>query len=169
MIKQILVIFSFAIILNSCKDSKNYFTFDEVIQYKLDSEIDTESLFSENQKNESDSLRKAIVIGEKPNKIDDSLFVNNLKKIGFNKIKVNPFKYAEINKLYSEKMSPLIKTSTTCEPIYRDILIFKNTGKIIGISKVCFECLRSENIGLSGKLKAFERENDYKDLKNYLQ
>ena len=158
------------LIINSCKnESKNYFTFDEIVQYKLNPEINTELLFSEVLKTGIDSLRREIIINEKPSELKDSLFIRSLDKVGFEKVKVNPFKYHEIKDIYRERSSPFIKTSTTCEPIYRDILIFKLQNKITGISKICFECQKSQNIGINGKLKSFERESDFKNLKNFLQ
>ena len=27
-----------------------------------------------------------------------------------------------------------------CAPMYRDIYVFRNNNKIVGISKICFEC-----------------------------
>ena len=145
------------LIINSCKnESKNYFTFDEIVQYKLNPEINTELLFSEVLKTGIDSLRRVIIINEKPSELKDSLFIRSLDKVGFENVKVNPFKYHEIKDIYRERSSPFIKTSTTCEPIYRDILIFKLQNKItiehIAPQNILPGVKPMENINLLGNL-----------------
>lgn len=158
------------LILHSCKtESKDYFKFDEAVHFKLNPIINNDSIFPDKIKSEIDSLRKQIIIGDRPDKISDSIFINDLEKNGFDKIKIDPSSNEKINDIYQKKSSPIFKTSMACEPVYRDILIFKKNQKTIGISKICFECDKSINIGINGKLASFERKSDFENLKKVLK
>jgi hypothetical protein len=57
----------------------------------------------------------------------------------------------ELRDIYTNEMY-LQLSETKCEPIYRDILVFKKKDIITGISKVCFECNMSYSIDLNGQL-----------------
>ena len=165
-----LSIFLLIIILSSCEtESKDYFKFDEVVHFKLNPNINNDSIFPNKIKSEIDSLRKQIIIGDRPDKISDSIFINDLEKIGFAKIKIDSFSNEKINDIYQKKSSPFFKTSMACEAVYRDILIFKKNQKTIGFSKICFECDKSINIGFNGKLASFERKSDFENLKKVLE
>jgi hypothetical protein len=53
-----------------------------------------------------------------------------------------------------------------CIPTYRDILLFKKDGKIVGFAKVCFDC--SQSYIVVNKEDVVNLQLDYEDLKEIL-
>lgn len=167
---KIFILFLFLFLYSCEKNSDKFFNYDSITHYTLEeNSLNTESLFTIIPKNKIDSLRIDLIIAEKPSVLDDTVFIANLDRVGFRKKIVSKNNFVNIDGIYKEKFSPLTKTSTSCEPIYRDILIFRFKKKITGISKICLECQKSINIGKQGKLKSFERESDYLKLQQILR
>jgi hypothetical protein len=55
-----------------------------------------------------------------------------------------------------------------CIAIYRDILVFRNHGKICGIAKVCFKCGIHVIVGTESKTDEFGQAGDYNKLNQLL-
>ena len=74
-----------------------------------------------------------------PAKNSDTTFILELQNLNFKKVtaeKLNINKYREI---FSSEFCNEIQENA-CAPIYRDIYVFRNKNKIVGIAKICFEC-----------------------------
>ncbi len=57
----------------------------------------------------------------------------------------------------------------SCLHFYRDILIFKNRGKIIGTVKTCFDCFDTQITGANANTENFGQGEDYRKLKKILR
>ncbi|MNK71121.1 hypothetical protein D3C87_905630 [compost metagenome] len=67
-------------------------------------------------------------------------------KYDYKKSNLSSKQQRQIQDVFSEKDS--IQTNEyACIPEYRDIFIFKNKKKTIGIAKICFKCGRFQIIG----------------------
>jgi len=123
--------------------NREFFEFDQVDHY---------SFFSQNHFVEfmktlnRDSLGFNIIYNEEPKSITDSIFEQNLTRIGLSKNTISESKYKEISYLFSES-DCTDGIETACEPIFRDILVFKKEEKTTGIAKICFECYKAYIIG----------------------
>jgi len=90
-----------------------------------------------------------------------------MDKIGYNKKEIPKKKFTEIDKIFTEKTINE-NSSYTCIPIYRDILVFKNIGKVIGIAKICFSCRQHRIIGTDLNNDNFGQNGDYEKLEALL-
>lgn len=72
--------------------------------------------------------------------------VDNLKEtdsaklvaIGFTSKNLNKEDYQYLCDLFKERF--VYEDTTACAPIFRDILLFKEKQKLIGLAKVCYSC-----------------------------
>ena len=137
--KHILYLFIF-IGITSCINNKEYFIFEEVIHYQFEqSQLEkVKTNYSEN-KNQVDTLFDNIFYNSYPISINDTTFLNSLdlltsKKQSFkqeNKLK-------EFRKIFRKRMYNNYEEAA-CEPLYRDVFIFKN--KIIYILFKYYQCI----------------------------
>lgn len=148
----------------------SYFTFDELEYYHKD--IAENDLLAEYKKsktaNYNDDFLK-IVEQEYPTKLDDQKFAEILSKCNYIKKSVPKSKLKEFNKIFSEKEDCEELTANGCSPIYRDIFIFKNKGKVTGIVKVCFQCRFIYIIGTKKNWDYFGECGDYEKLQSLLK
>lgn len=115
---------------------KQIVKFDEINYYKLDKSFDEFYLIN-HHKSKKRKLLYDIVYGEAPRTVSDTLFVKDLEKNHYHKVKLNPSNYQKIAKIYTYGSR---RYDVTCKLIFRDILVFKKDNKIVGISKICFGC-----------------------------
>ena len=144
-----LLIVGIILLAFSCGQQKGayYFDFDQVDYYSI--KIDENELFAlEEKKNltQNQHLKIDIILNDKPEIISDTSFISKLTKIGFKKNIVTKNKYTELNEIFREKSHDEVY-ALACVHVYRDILIFKKSDSIIGIAKICFDCLGNQIIG----------------------
>lgn len=161
LIKSVIII----LIFSSCQQNGDYyFHFDEVNHYSI--KIDENELFDlEEKKNisKNQQLKLDIILNNKPKKITDTIFIPRLTVLGFKKNKVPSTKHVELNKIFREKHHDEVY-ALACVHVYRDILIFKKSDSIIGIAKICFDCLNSQILGTSANTIEFGQSGDYGKL-----
>ena len=149
-------------------ERKRFFDYDEIDYYFNDSFKEAEMVDLIGRKSELDSLKKGILLGNIPKGISDLSFINNLEKIGYKKSLVDNSKFGDIDKIFVEK-SVKENIATSCEYIYRDILIFKLNKNIIGTAKICFGCMANEITGTNANTDNFGQDGDYRRLRNLLR
>jgi hypothetical protein len=118
------------IILISCNVKRentdmNYFDFDEVDYYHKD--IIENDIFKEYEKAKIpgyDNNYLKIVHTEYPTKLNDTIFIYNMIKFGYEKNQIDKIKNNQINQIFSKNNCTEL-TTTSCVPIYRDIFVFK--------------------------------------------
>ncbi|PZU87612.1 MAG: hypothetical protein DI529_06745 [Chryseobacterium sp.] len=143
---------------------KKYFNYDQIDFYHIEFDENNIIELDKNKDNSKiDKLRNDIIIGDFPENINEINFLKSMDKIGYSKKEIPKNKFPEIDKIFIEKT---INESSTyaCIPIYRDILGFKNKGKIIGIAKICFSCHQHRIIGTKVNDENFGQNGDYKKL-----
>ncbi|PZR19509.1 MAG: hypothetical protein DI539_13780 [Flavobacterium psychrophilum] len=143
---------------------KAYFDFDEVVYYKtikdFDDLIDVDGKKVRTRK---DSVTEQI-ISDFEEVVPYDVAAAYLDSIGFEKQVLLVSKHSELMEIFSEK-SNLNIGSTTCEPIYRDVYVFKKNGKFSGMAKLCYECGLSHFIGTNADTDNFGSEGEYTKLK----
>jgi hypothetical protein len=55
-----------------------------------------------------------------------------------------------------------------CIPAYRDILIFRKRGEIVGISKVCLDCWKNQTHGTVNNRLGIDQHENYGKLQEIL-
>ena len=156
-------------LLTSCKSSKEYFYFDEIIHYRMN--ISNNNLFELEQiknKTKIDSFLLKFTYEDEPKNINDTEFFSNLNSKYFKRTIIDNSKLIKFRDIFKEKYH--FKTSeTACEPIFRDIFIFRKKNKLIGIAKICFECKKCYILGTNANTNEFGQSGDYNKLKNLVK
>ena len=169
--KATFYIFGITFLLGSCGQrlGEYYFEFDAVEWHTI--EVDEGPLFElldQPGLSESQQLQIDIIINNKPESIADTASITGLEKIGFTKSVIkDPKKVNAIKEIHREK-SHKESVSTSCVAVYRDILILRNQGKIVGVSKICFECHKHQIRGTNAKTWGFGQSGDYGKLARIL-
>ncbi len=166
-----LFIIGFGCLIFGCGQKKlaYYYDFDKVDHYSI--QISEAVLYEIEEKenlNRSERLKIDLIQYDKPEKLGDSLFIQQLPNLGFEKHTVSEEKFAELNEIFSEKPHKEIY-ELACEHVYRDILIFKKSYSIIGIAKICFHCSGSQIIGTNANTTEFGQSGDYGKLNQLLK
>ena len=104
-----------------------------------------------------------IVNLEYPTSLNDQNLLKNLEILYPKKKKIEQSKLNTLASIYSEKFHGDYSLAA-CEPIYRDILIFKKENNIIGVSKICFECGLHYTIGTTKNTEQLGQNGDYEKL-----
>lgn len=143
----------------------NYFNFDDLEYYHK--AISSDEILKEYDKmrmsKEYDKKFFKILEGGYPENINN-FFANELLDFGYERIIISKSKYKDINNFFSKKNCDEFKKSA-CEPIYRDILIFKKGKRIVGIAKICFRCQTAFIIGTKKNWDYFGECKDYEKLR----
>jgi hypothetical protein len=146
-------------------DVNSNFCYDAIDFYFKEfrsSEID--SIYYNRSASEMASIKNEIALGEIPHTINDTSFINILKIMGYQKQQIDSPIFKKLNEIFTNKKSN-DGVSTKCKmPEYRDILIFKNKGKITGVAKICFTCLKIQMSGLQNYASNFGAQEDYTRL-----
>lgn len=155
--------------LSKIETGKKFFEYDEIVYYYNDiDEFKVEELFDKQSKSIDDSLKMGIIIGKIPMNINDLNFINKLEAFGYEKSFIDKSKFNEIDQIFIEKTNTN-NVYTACLYVYRDILIFKKMGKVIGTAKICFGCMANEIIGTNANTGNFGQEGDYNILEKLLR
>jgi hypothetical protein len=145
-----------------------YFEYDEIEFYNTDFQEDKiDELYDNQEKSFQDSLKMEVILGGTPKSILDLSFIDYLKKIGFKKSKINSNQFKAIDKIFTEKKHAEYY-EFACIPIFRDVLIFKNKSKVVGIAKICFTCNNSVIVGTNANTEEFGMSGDYEKLSEIL-
>lgn len=147
------------------------FDFDEVIHYHKS--ITLEEWLTIVKKEETQTLDEKKLLNllndYLPEKsLNDKILINDIEKLYPEKKEINKSKFTILSNVYSEKFYDDYALAA-CEPYYRDILVFKNQHKIIGISKVCFDCNLHSTIGTKRNSEQLGQNGDYAKLKDLLK
>jgi len=150
-----------------------YFDFDEIHHYfaQID-ENELFSLFPENEEDLPENIRLTldILTGSEPQELPERLptFIDKLEDLGFTMKIVDAMNIPDLNDIFREKPEDPNAVFTTCIAVYRDILMFKRDGKVIGIAKICFDCLKFHFVGTDANTKNFGQHGDYGRLAKIL-
>lgn len=145
-----------------------FFDYDEIDFYNINFEEGRAIELIENrEKSNIGKLKYEIILGETPENIKDTAFLKHIKEVGFIHTKIETDKFKSINKIFIEKYIS-DDYAFACAPVYRDILIFKKKGEIIGIAKICFSCQQNIIIGTKANTINFGHNGDYGKLRRIL-
>ncbi|AWH86870.1 hypothetical protein HYN59_17915 [Flavobacterium album] len=153
--------------LFGCEGSsaKYYFNFDEVIHYQIKDNVIRE-IWDKKDKGEAIGKIDSITLDHVYGWHEGSHFDKSIEaKLSQTKFEIHPLDTVLNSKLRGifKEDTPLSFT-TTCEPTFRDIFLFKKNKKIIGIAKICFECYKTEFAGTSADENRFSHFQELKAI-----
>lgn len=141
-----------------------YFSFDEVDHYYCQiSEEEVWDLEDKNKKSMKDELLLDVLTNFQFDQLEDTVLLNEIGEIGFLKTSIPQEKFSELEHIFCERVHPEAY-ALLCSPIYRDLLVFKLKGRIIGLAKICFDCDRSIICGTERNTSEFGQSGDYSKL-----
>ncbi len=146
-----------------------FFNFDKIYHYSIDiadSDLPGGAEYPEDP-NESYEIKKwHIIQGHDPKKLDTLIEVKLLEN-GFLVNEIPKAKLKPLNELFSTRYVKY-RYESECIPVYRDILIFKKNGKIVGIAKLCFACDQHVIRGSKTYADFFGTREDFTKLRKLL-
>lgn len=148
---------------------KNFFDYDAIDYHQTDlDELYIGELYDNKSRSEIDSLKIGIILGSIPESIKDLTFIEKLEEVGYKKAIVDKSKFESIDEIFIEKTTTE-NIATACIYIYRDILIFKKEGKVVGTAKICFNCFANQIKGTTANTENFGQDGDYGKLTKILR
>jgi hypothetical protein len=147
---------------------KPYFQFDVVDHYLID--IDESNLWAmegKEHKTEKETIQLELLVQDTLEKLSDTAILKNIEKAGFGKKEVPANKFGELNEIFCERKHKEV-LATTCIPVFRDILVFKQRNRTIGTAKICFDCSQSIIAGSQQNTDEFGQSGDYLKLRKLL-
>ncbi|NUY80271.1 hypothetical protein HUK80_05130 [Flavobacterium sp. MAH-1] len=165
-----------AVCLVSCKQGKTetpgaqpFFLFDKVIHYHKDiSQAEMDSLDSKPDKSRMDLGLMQIVTGNVPTSPRDTLFVQNMDILKFSKKELDASLNMKLSEIFSQKETKGTNSETNCRPIYKDVLVFRQKGKVVGVAKISFDCKKQQMVGIRYTPKDFGKAGEYEELQKVL-
>lgn len=157
--------------ISKSEECTPYFDFDEVEYYHINISQKEFEILNSKQLNEKTKSEDFILYVLKENvrtDLHENSFIYSLQNnlmVQQKEIMKNDF--IIINEIFCEKNNDLINESA-CEPIYRDVLVFKKSNKLIGIAKLCFDCNQSSISGTERNTLYFGQSGDYEKLNTLL-
>lgn len=145
-----------------------YFEFDSVEYYTIDiGDTEVWALDSAERKSASKARLSQVLTQYDPTTLADSGTVMNLRTIGFIDRAVPSKHFDGLRRIFCERehADPVF---TACVAIWRDILLFRRNGRIVGIAKLCFDCDRSIIIGTEKNTENFGQSGDFGELARIL-
>lgn len=97
----------------------------------------------------------------------DKKLSKKMVKAGCSKTNIETSKFAVLNEIFSSSEGEKFP-STSCKPVYRDFLIFKNKKNVVGIAQICFTCSQIEFVGVDVSTDHFGHNGEYQKLKALL-
>lgn len=150
------------------KAGKLFFDYDAIDYYFNNVDEHNHELYDNHNTSADDSIRTSVILGFTPIDINDLSFIDKLEAFGYSKTSINPSAFKTINEFFSEK-PPGNTLVRGCIYIYRDILIFKKKGKVIGTTKICFACGDAQIKGSTAYIEMFGQNEDYERLEKILR
>ncbi len=147
---------------------KYYYDFDEVLYYKTAKDFDDLVAIDKKEiKTLKDSITSKLMT-DFDEAVSYDVAAVYLDSIGFEKKVLPPSKHAALREIFREKISNISET-TVCEPIYRDIYVFKKNGKLAGIAKLCYSCGQSRFIGTNANTENFGMDGEFGTLEKIVK
>lgn len=173
-----------AIVISSCNNLKKeeiantkivkkeltpFFDSDKIDHYYLNfSEEDFAKLTSKNPTTTKEKKFSNLYMGHYPDSIPKENFEKILLKHNYKKSNLSIKQEKDIQNVFSSKDS-LMTEGYACVAEYRDVFIFKNKEKTIGIGKICFKCGRFQIIGSKLDVSGFGLWSELDKLKSIIR
>lgn len=176
--KQLLNLTILCVFLNSCsfekkeekaqKVGKSYFDYDKIEYYFNDfDESKEKELWGKENKSAIDSLKMSLLSGNTPKNLNDLSFLEKIQDAEYELKTFDKTNYKVIDEIFVEKKT-ISSALASCMPLYRDILVFKKGGQIVGVAKICFGCMMYHIIGTTANTENFGQDGDYIKLEKLL-
>lgn len=145
-----------------------FFFFDQIDYYHKTISDDTiNAIIQKQNKSRKEQGLLQIIKGKVPVSTLDTLFINNMEILAFEKETLPKNLNTKISHLFS--LRTVEKPNyPACEKVYRTILVFRNKNKVIGIAKISSDCGLNSIVGARYDANQFGQSGEYKELQEIL-
>ena len=165
-----------ALSLAACKENKKavagaqpFFVFDQVDHYHTSiSDAYVKSLYEKPDKKRTDLAMLQIIGGNVPVSGADTVFIRNMDILGFSEKTLDKSENEQLSKIFS-KQEPASPAPPAAQPVYRDVLIFRRGGRVIGMAKLDMASGKSHIIGSRYNTLDFGRAGEFAQLRPILE
>lgn len=149
------------------------FEFDEAIHFKysLDQELPSWNAKTRIFRNSKTNKLRNLLYKNIPATLDDSAsIIQDLEESAFKRFTIPSNKIDTLREAFSIKQTDTIALPNRCLPIFRDVLVLKNSGQIVCVIKLCMKCRHTQFIGIeSADTQYFGQHDEWNILKNVLK
>lgn len=160
-----IILFVFFTLFISCQEDKPFFDFDEAYLYQISSK-ESNKFFGDDKsttQTEKEEFNKIAFIYSYPTALDDKWYFEKIETYYPKKQKIDKSKLKELSNIFTERKEEMTE-AMACDPIFRNVFIFKKEGKVVGISKICFDCLEHHTVGTKRNTNHFGSNNEFEKL-----
>lgn len=156
-----------ALYCNKESEPMYYYDFDEVIHYHTD--IDEHELLAIREKKVK-TIQDSMMLTMTWNyyRVPLTRAVTYLDSIDFKKQILPSSKFPAIKEIFKEGNS-IYESPMSCEPVYRNIYVFKKSGKVTGVAMLCYGCQKGIFIGTNADTQNFGSEGEFEKLKEIVK
>ena len=145
-----------------------YFHFDEVDHYRIEiHEAVVWAMEGNERRTPAESELLDVLIQYGPDSLADTNYIARLESLGYTKRTLAPALVNQLEQIFCEREHPDFATAA-CVAIWRDILVFRNGGRVTGTAKLCFDCFRSNIDGSARNTHQFGGSGDFAKLHGLL-
>jgi hypothetical protein len=149
-------------------DRTPYFDYDAVEHYAVG--ISEQALFELEEKDrrtENEEALLGILWADQLQSLADSVLIPKLERVGFSRRDLATTQVEGLKRIFCARThdDPVF---AACIQIYRDVLIFREKGSVVGMAKICFTCGDSEIVGTDLSTEEFGQSGDLAVLKSIL-
>lgn len=137
-----------------------FFNFNKVDYYSISSENDLGQVLMKDTLSKIDKFYLSVLNDNNHSEIG---FVDSLEMIGYVKVPIQKAKVRAFTELFKSRKVEEWEMSS-CEPIYRDILVFRNEANVVGVAKICFSCEQHFIIGSNFPTESFGQAGEFQEL-----
>ncbi|RZJ84209.1 MAG: hypothetical protein EOO20_21540 [Chryseobacterium sp.] len=165
---KIIRIIVLLLIIVSCEKENEYFlNFDEVVHYKIEDSL-INSIIHKEKKTEAESITEHFVFDWTDDGPITKKMITSLDHTLYTMYPLDTIHNWKLREIFKED-EIIFENNRTCEPVYRDMLVFKNKGKIIGLAKLCFDCEISDFMGTNADTKNFGGSQEFDRLRKIFE
>ena len=147
---------------------KQFFDFDRVIYFSTNAtESKAEALLTKSNLSTPEKYYSEIISGDYPSRLQE-IDTNRFAGLSFKKKNLDTTTFSTFRQVFATK-APSDGITMSCMPVYRDIIVFVDKGKISGIAKICFGCHQYQLLGQRANTETFGSDSDYAKLGQILK
>lgn len=147
---------------------KPYFSFDQVEYYAWNG-TDDEAYTLMQEEDATGGLKKYLLTEFDDNQLLNPSNFEKIEELGFRKKEIATDKFNQLNEIFCERKHEKVPEVEVCLSIFRDILVFKKEGKIVGVAKIYFDCKHNVITGTTLNTSEFGLSGDYEKLEKLLK
>lgn len=150
-------------------DCKPYFDYDQIVHYTYQGSAEySHELYTLREGTREDQIIFGWLVGDATKILTDTVDLNLLQSHSFQVSEIPVSQFDTLNTIFCQR-EHFNQMYAGCEPIYRDILLFRKEGKTMGFARLCFQCEMASFTGTDRNTMDFGQSGDFHRLRLLLK